>query len=49
MSKIHFVEGDIDSIRVMYVYEKHIGFRTFTEEMTRLRQEARLEEMNFIN
>jgi hypothetical protein len=35
----HFV---IDSIRVMYVYEKHTGFRAFTEEMTRLRQEAKL-------
>jgi hypothetical protein len=35
----HFI---IDSIRVMYVYEKHTGFRTFTEEITRLRQEAKL-------
>jgi hypothetical protein len=26
----------------MYVYEKHTGFRAFTEEMTRLRQEAKL-------
>jgi hypothetical protein len=26
----------------MYVYEKHTGFRAFTEEMTRLRQEATL-------
>jgi hypothetical protein len=30
----HFIT---DSIRVMYVYEKHTGFRVFTEEMTRLR------------
>jgi hypothetical protein len=35
----HFV---IDSIRVMYVYEKHTGFKAFTEEVTRLRQEAKL-------
>jgi hypothetical protein len=26
----------------MYVYEEHTGFRSFTEEMTRLRQEAKL-------
>jgi hypothetical protein len=26
----------------MYVYEKHTGFSAFTEEMTRLRQEAKL-------
>jgi hypothetical protein len=35
----HFI---INSIKVMYVYEKHMGFRAFTEEMTRLRQEAKL-------
>jgi hypothetical protein len=35
----HFV---IDSIRVMYVYEKHTGFCMFTEEMARLKQEAKL-------
>jgi hypothetical protein len=35
----HFI---IDSIRVMYEYEKHIGFRAFTEEMSRLRQESKL-------
>jgi hypothetical protein len=29
----HFI---IDSIRVMYVYEKQTGFRAFTEEMTKL-------------
>jgi hypothetical protein len=26
----------------MYVYEKHTGFRSFTEEMTKLRQRAKL-------
>jgi hypothetical protein len=26
----------------MYVYEKHTGFRTFTEEMTKLRQQSKL-------
>jgi hypothetical protein len=31
----------IDDIRVMYVYEKHTGFRSFTEEMTKLRQRAK--------
>jgi hypothetical protein len=31
-------------IRVMYVYENHTGFRTFTEEMTKLRQESKLRE-----
>jgi hypothetical protein len=35
----HFI---IDIIRVMYVYEKHTGFRAFTEEMTKLRQESKL-------
>jgi hypothetical protein len=35
----HFI---IDSIRLMYVYEKHTGFRAFTEEMTKLRQESKL-------
>jgi hypothetical protein len=35
----HFI---IDLIRVMDVYEKHTGFRTFTEEMIRVRQEAKL-------
>jgi hypothetical protein len=35
----HFI---IDGIRVMYVYEKHTGFREFTEEMTKLRQRAKL-------
>jgi hypothetical protein len=35
----HFI---IDSMRVMYVYEKHTGFRSFTEEMTKLREEAKL-------
>jgi hypothetical protein len=35
----HFI---IDSIRVMYVYENHTGFRSFTEEMTKLRQESKL-------
>jgi hypothetical protein len=27
---------------VMYVYENHTGFRSFTEEMTKLRQESKL-------
>jgi hypothetical protein len=27
---------------VIYVYEKHTGFRAFTEEMTRLRQKTKL-------
>jgi hypothetical protein len=35
----HFI---FDSNRVMYVHEKHTGFRAFTKEMTRLRQEAKL-------
>jgi hypothetical protein len=35
----HFI---INSIRVMYVYEKYTGFRAFTEEMIRLIQEAKL-------
>jgi hypothetical protein len=35
----HFI---IYSIGVMYVYEKLTGFKAFTEEMTRLRQEAKL-------
>jgi hypothetical protein len=35
----HFI---IDFIRIMYVYEKRTGFRTFTEEMTRIRQESKL-------
>jgi hypothetical protein len=35
----HFI---IDDINVMYVYEKHTGFRTFTEEMTKLRQKSKL-------
>jgi hypothetical protein len=35
----HFI---IDGIRVMYVYEKHTGFRSFTEETTKLRQRAKL-------
>jgi hypothetical protein len=37
----HFI---IDSIRVMYVYEKHTGFGALTEEMTKLRQEAKLRD-----
>jgi hypothetical protein len=35
----HFI---IDGIDVMYVYEKHTGFKTFTEEMTKLKQEPKL-------
>jgi hypothetical protein len=35
----HFV---IDSIRVMYVYEKHTSFREFAEEMIKFRQESKL-------
>jgi hypothetical protein len=35
----HFIIDDID---VMYVYEKHTGFKTFTDEMTKLRQEVKL-------
>jgi hypothetical protein len=35
----HFI---IDSIRVMYIHKKHTGFRAFTEEMTKLRQESKL-------
>jgi hypothetical protein len=35
----HFI---IDDIRIIYVYEKHTGFRSFTEEMTKLRQRAKL-------
>jgi hypothetical protein len=37
----HFV---IDSIRVMHIYEKHTGFKAFTEEMTRLRQKSKLND-----
>jgi hypothetical protein len=37
----HFI---IDSIRVMYVYEKHTGFMAFTEKITKLRQESKLRE-----
>jgi hypothetical protein len=39
----HFI---IDFIRVMYIYEKHTGFKVFTEEMTRLRQDIKLREDN---
>jgi hypothetical protein len=35
----HFI---IYSINMMYVYEKHTGFRAFTEEMTKLRQKAKV-------
>jgi hypothetical protein len=35
----HFIIGDSN---VMYVYEKHTGFRTFTEEMTKLIQKSNL-------